>query len=206
METRTGNAKIFLRDANTGNELPFVTLNKTGLILAEMNGAAPLTLDVRTSALTRVTVELDGKQVLHTAEMLKPGQHNLRAADLSFAPAEAAASIVEDTPDPSPDSDEAYLASLGVAVGKPAKIDPPYIGEPKGVLKVRIGYFVMDNGVEHQSGGDELTFKLGSKSAFCRAVAENYHRVEWSEGDPDPDHAPGPLCGLHALFERDHHH
>ena len=206
METKTGNAKIFLRDANTGSELPFVTLDKTGLILAEMNGAAPLALDVRTNCLTRVTVELDGKQVLRTADMLKPGQHDLRAADMTFAPAEASAAVVEDTPEPSADSDEAYLAGLGVAVGKPAKIDPPYIGEPKGVLKVRVGYYVMDNGVEHRADGDELTFKLGSKSAFNRAVAENYHRVQWSKGDPDPDHAPGPLCGLHALFERDHHH
>jgi hypothetical protein len=203
MKTRTNNAEVFVRQAETGDELPSWQLKRTGLILARMDRPGQLLLEVRTTCMTVVTAHIDGNEVLKTDPMLRPGRHPLTGPQLAFVPAGVSAPPVDNG---EPAELDAYLESLGVEPDPVPNTQVPYIGEAGGVLKVTLGYFREDNGEFYEYEGDELTFKISSTSAFNRAVAENVHRLVIAK-DPDTA-AHGPLCGLNTLFdpEADHDH
>jgi hypothetical protein len=201
METQSKNAQIWVRDPTNLHELPFWQLMRTGLILARMDKPGKLLVEVRTLHPTVLTADIDGKQVLKTDPMIGPGRHSLWTPELSFVPAAVSARI-DAVPEP---SDEVkYLQALGIEPETPANVVMPYIGEPGGVLKLRLSYFRYDNGVPFEFTTDELTFKLNSQEAFLRAVAENAHRIVIDK-DPEFD-KHGHFCGFGQHFDPQHDH
>ena len=196
METQSKNAQVFLRVQKTGYELPFWRLMRTGLILARMDQPGPMLIEIRSEHSTIVTAAIDGREVLKTEPMLTAGRHELTSPDLAVALAECSvqpAVVAETTPE------DDFLTGLGVEPDTQPKVVMPYIGEPGGVLKIRIAYFRFDNDTPYEFDSDLLIFKISSKSAFLRAVAENAHRIEIER---DPDLAKhGNLCGLASHFD-----
>jgi hypothetical protein len=169
---------------------------RTGLILARMDRPGQLQLEIFTQHPTIVTAHIDGREVLKTEPMLAPGQHMLMAPALALVPKDVSAESADDFP---LSDEDRYLADLGVEPDREPKIVLPYIGEPGGVLKLRLGYFRYDNGAAYEFTSDELTFKVSSEEAFLRAVAENVHRIV-IEKDPDLE-KHGHLCGLANHFD-----
>ena len=205
METRSKNAQVFLRDAR-GIELPHMTLNKTGLVLASLDKPGRVVIDLRTAELTRLTATLDGETVYESEAMLRPGNHEIRSAKLEVTPATGTPQLPA-ADEPTIDNDDAYLASLGIEPDpKPVRMDRLYTGAPGGVLQLRIGYFVLDDGEavkEREFDSDVLTFKINGAEDFALAIAANAHRLEFAE-DPDAAHQ-GPICGTCNLTGHHHH-
>ena len=196
METQSKHAEVFLRDPSNGQELPFWRLKRTGLILARMDRPGPLLVEVSTTYPTMVTARIDGREVLKTDPMLTVGRHNLSAPALAIVPAGVSArcdDIVQLS------EEDRYLEELGVVPDVAPTVVLPYIGEPGGVLKIKLAYFRFDNEKPFEFESDELIFKLNGPEGYLRAVAENVHRLVIEE---DPDQAKhGHLCGMADYFD-----
>jgi hypothetical protein len=204
METRTKNARVHLRDARTGIELPVMRLKDTALVLARMDQPGPVRIFIETSERTRVSAKLDGVEVLNTDAMLAPGRHELSSDALVFRP-NAPPQAVATTVDQALEADREYLAGLGVEPDvTPAFEDKPYVGAQGGVLALSLGYYVEDNGQEFQQDHDEFVIKLNAADDFDLAIADNAHRILFSK-DPDAVDQP-PLCATCNLHMGHHHH
>jgi hypothetical protein len=203
METETNGTRVHLRDPRTGLNLPVMRLKGTSLVLARKDQPGPVRIFIETSERTRVSAKLDGVEVLKSS-ILSPGRHELGSDALVFRP-NAPPQAVVTAVDEALDADREFLAGLGVEPDvAPSFEDLPYVGAQGGVLTLRLGYFVEDNGKDYEQAHDELVIKLNAPDDYGLAIASNAHRILFSK-DPDAADHP-PLCGTCNLQFGGHHH
>jgi hypothetical protein len=193
MDTPSKTARVFVVDGSN-RDLLCVQL-KGGLVLARMDKPnRQFSVHVESPCLTKVSADLDGNPVLHTDDCLPPGNHVLTNAGFKFVPGTAVAP--ESAVQPVLGETDQYLRDLGVEVeADSAPVPKPYIGSPGGVLTLRLGYFVQDNGEfvpDRGREGDTLVIKLNTVADFDHAIASNLHRIEVPT---DPEHPETPVCG-----------